>query len=238
MLCQDLPDALIHEISLLNWSDPEREICCLREEAPPDHWMPASGDLCTTVIPAQAGIQGWGFPARNASHLRHAVSHRGSYANVSFRGHDGRLWRPPRRGRWQNMDASPGRLTEGVDASREECPGCGCLAKEVMEGVDASESRAPPDHWVPASEDLCTTVIPAQARIAQPSFPRRRESRGGGSPLGMLAISATLSPTGGVTQRSPSAGMTVGCGGLAEGVDGRIWMPRQRGRWGVWMPPE
>ena len=46
-----------------------------------------------------------------------------------------------------------------------------------------------------------------------PSFPlnnrhsRGRESRFGGSPLEMLAISATLSPTGGVTQRSPSAGM-------------------------------
>ena len=41
---------------------------------------------CTTVTPAQAGTQGWGFPARNASHLRHAVSHRGSYAKVSERG--------------------------------------------------------------------------------------------------------------------------------------------------------
>ena len=39
-----------------------------------------------TVIPAQAGIQGWGFPARNASHLRHAVSHRGSYATSPFAG--------------------------------------------------------------------------------------------------------------------------------------------------------
>ena len=41
---------------------------------------------CTTVIPAKAGIQGCGFPARNASHLRHSVSHRGSYAKVSERG--------------------------------------------------------------------------------------------------------------------------------------------------------
>ena len=48
--------------------------------------LPAQGDLCTTVIPAKAGIQDWGFPARNTSHLRHAVSHRGSYAKVSERG--------------------------------------------------------------------------------------------------------------------------------------------------------
>ena len=43
----------------------------------------------TTVIPAKAGIQDWGFPARNAGHLRHAVSRNGSYAKVSFRVHDG-----------------------------------------------------------------------------------------------------------------------------------------------------
>ena len=49
----------------------------------------------TTVIPAQsihalkAGIQDWGFPARNTSDLRHAVSHRGRYAQVSVRGNDG-----------------------------------------------------------------------------------------------------------------------------------------------------
>ena len=55
-----------------------------------------------------------------------------------------------------------------------------------------------------ARHSRCTPVILA----AQPSFPRRRESRFGGSPLGILAISATLSPAGGVTQRSPFAGMT------------------------------
>ena len=57
----------------------------------------------------------------------------------------------------------------------------------------------------------CTTVIPAQGDLcmhnrhsragrplhAQPSFPRRRESRFGGSPLGTLGISATLSPRNG-----------------------------------------
>ena len=48
--------------------------------APPS--FPRRRDLCTTVIPAKAGIQDWGFPARKASHLRHAVSHRGSYAKV------------------------------------------------------------------------------------------------------------------------------------------------------------
>ena len=117
-----------------------------------------------------------------------------------------------------------------TSASAGMTVGCGGL----HEGVDGRvwvppERSAPPDHWMPASGDLCTTVIPAQATIAQPSFPRRRESRFGGSPLGMLAISATLSPTGGVTQTSPSAGMTVGCGGLPEGVDGRVWMPRQGG---------
>ena len=64
---------------------------------------------------------------------------------------------------------------------------------------------APCRGWIPAFGDLRTTVIPAQAGIqvipAQAGI--------GGSPLQMPAISATLSPTGGVTQRSPFAGMTV-----------------------------
>ena len=58
-------------------------------------------------------------------------------------------------------------------------------------------SGAPCRGWIPAQGDLRTTVIPAQAGIQL-----------GGSPPGILAISATLSPTGGVTQRSPFAGLT------------------------------
>ena len=38
------------------------------------------------------GNPGLGFPARNASHLRHAVSHRGSYAKISESGHPS-VWR-------------------------------------------------------------------------------------------------------------------------------------------------
>ncbi len=106
---------------------------------------------------------------------------------------------------------------EGVDASREECP---------ARPLDARLRRPLHNRHSRAGENR-TTVIPAQAGI-----------QGWGSPLGILAISATLSPTGGVTQRSPSAGMTVGCGGLPEGVDGRVWMPRQGGRRRVRMPPE
>ena len=60
---------------------------------------------------------------------------------------------------------------------------------------------------MPAKGDLCTTVIPAQAGIQD-----------WGSPLGMLAISATLSPTGGVTQRSPDAGIYP-----RQGAPTRLW---------------
>ena len=58
-----------------------------RERRPLHNRHSRAGRPCTTVIPAQAGIQGWGFPARNASHLRHAVSRNGSYAKVSESGH-------------------------------------------------------------------------------------------------------------------------------------------------------
>ena len=59
----------------------------------------------------------------------------------------------------------------------------------------------------PRRETFEQPSFPRRRTFAQPSFPRRRESRFGGSPLGMLAISATLSPKGGVTQRSPNAGI-------------------------------
>ena len=56
---------------------------------PAEDGSPRSETFEQTVIPAQAGIQVRGFPGRNASHLRHAVSHRGSYAKVYVRGNDG-----------------------------------------------------------------------------------------------------------------------------------------------------
>ena len=67
---------------------------------------------------------------------------------------------------------------------------------------------APCRGWIPAFGDLAQPSFPRRETFAQPLFPRRRESRGGGSPPGILAICDTLSPTGGVTQRSPFAGLT------------------------------
>ena len=46
--------------------------------------IPAQGDLCTTVFPRRRESRFGGSPL-GISHLRHAVSHRGSYAKVSFR---------------------------------------------------------------------------------------------------------------------------------------------------------
>ena len=133
----------------------------------------------TTVIPAKAGIQGWGFPARNAGHLRHAVSRNGSYAKVSFRGMTG-------------VGCAGACMTDvGVPGGERRMFGRGCVL-----GMD-SRFRRPLNN---------------RHSREQPSFPRRRESRAGGSLLGMLGISATLSPATGVTQRSPFAGTTgVGC---------------------------
>ena len=69
--------------------------------------------------------------------------------------------------------------------------------------------------------------------VAQPSFPRRRESRIGGSPLGILAISATLSPTGGVTQRSPNAGLRPRQGASSWPRKQSV-TPPVRIRWWIW----
>ena len=64
---------------------------CLRvgDGFPPSETFEQPSFPRPTVIPAKAGIQGWGFPARNAGHLRRAVSRNGSYAKVSFRVNDG-----------------------------------------------------------------------------------------------------------------------------------------------------
>ncbi len=114
--------------------------------------IPAKGDLCTTVLPVQAGIQVWGFPARNASHLRHAVSpqrelRKGLRKRVSRVGrsirplnseqlHSVRLVAPrlghrlqydgrPRRSRAQRLSCSAGperRLLSGGVAERLKAP--------------------------------------------------------------------------------------------------------------------
>ena len=51
---------------------------------------------------------------------------------------------------------------------------------------------APPGPCAPAR--LSGPSFLRRETFEQPSFPRRRESRGGGSPIGMPGISATLSP--------------------------------------------
>ena len=110
-------------------------------------------------------------------------------------------------------------------------PACACMTDV---GVPARERRMFGGAWacwgwVPAFAGTtgvwaCLGVLGMDSRFRrplnnrhsreQPSFPRRRESRAGGSLLGMLGISATLSPATGVTQRSPFAGTTgVGCAG-------------------------
>ena len=81
---------------------------CLRCHggAPCRGWIPAFGG--TTVRPSHnrhsraGGNPAWGFPARNASHLRHAVSHRGSHAKVSVRGTDGGGGFGPESGCWSS----------------------------------------------------------------------------------------------------------------------------------------
>ena len=85
------------------------------------------------------------------------------------------------------------------------------------------EPIAGPPPWIPAVAGMtmwlprCCGNDDCGVRRRRPSFPWRRESRIGGSPPGM---SATLSPSGGVTQRSPFAGMTeVGMGGA-----GRVYL--------------
>ena len=76
-----------------------------------------------------------------------------------------------------------------------------CLSQGAVPAPD------PPPPSFPPPGEVCTTVIPAQAGIQV-----------WGSPLGMLAISATLSPTGGVTQRSPDAAIYP-----RQGAPTRLW---------------
>ena len=102
----------------------------------------------------------------------------------------------PRRCRaWGVMQGSP---TAGIH-------GGGPAMGSRLHGNDGRRRRT---HIViPATGDLCTTVLPAQAGIQV-----------WGSPLGMPAISATLSPSGGVTQRSPDAGIYP-----RQGAPSRLW---------------
>ena len=51
--------------------------------------IPAFGDPCTTVIPAKAGIQGWGYEIGNLRLSTTSASHKGRYAKISVRGNDG-----------------------------------------------------------------------------------------------------------------------------------------------------
>ena len=261
-----------------------------------------------TVIPAKAGIQGWGFPARNAGHLRHAVSRNGSYAKVSFRGNDGCwvCWRvhdrmcggacagttdvgclrvgdgfPPSETFEQPSFPRPAVIPAKAGIQGWGFPARICWAspprclpqRELRKGLLSRERRMwaclrvgdgfPPGRerrmfggaaglgmdsrlrgndgmfagacvvgpGFPPSETFEQPSFPLNNRHSrdQPSFPRRRESRAGGSLLGMLGISATLSPATGVTQRSPFACMTdvgvAACWG---------WVPACAGTTGVW----
>ena len=119
----------------------------------------------------------------------------------------------------------------GLFPWRERGPGCGVRRRRgpldtrrysgcarvvcLPQGELRVSVRFPPTRGATPRRD----GFPRPETFEQPSFPlNNRHSRAGGNPglggslLGTLGISATLSPTGGVTQRSPFAGMTEGCG--------------------------
>ena len=75
----------------------------------------------------------------------------------------------------------------------------------------------------PAKGDPCTTVIPARtprhSRTPTPSFPRKRESTGGGAARGIPPQSRRASDPRGLTQRSPKTGIQGG--GAPRGIPRR-----------------
>ena len=160
--------------------------------APCRRWIPTFGDLCTTVLPAQAGInvQSPGTPDSQPDRAG-AARRTASGVMAAHPAEDGF----PRSETFEQtvIPAQAGIHVQspGTPDSQPDRAGA---ARRTASGVMAAH---PAEDRFPRSETF-----------AQPSFPRRRESRFGGSPVGMLAISATLSPTGGVTQRSTFAGMT------------------------------
>ena len=133
------------------------------------------------------------FPARPAAEL-FRLAERG-YPGAPAAPRLGRPWQSSRRGLVLGIS---GALLSSTSPPLDSGSGAGMTTTLYSAG-----SHSPPSY--PRKE---TFEQPSCAQPSfPPSFPRRRESRIGGSPLEMLAISATLSPTGGVTQRSPKAGI-------------------------------
>ncbi len=136
---------------------------------------------CTTVIPAQAGIQNWRFPAAQPSFPRRRESRIGGsplHSRHSRAGGNPELGVP---GCTTVILAQAGIQNWGFPTAQPSFP----RRRESRIGGSRLHSRhsragGNPELGVPR----CTAVIPAQAGIqnwgfpaAQPSFPRRRESR-------------------------------------------------------------
>ena len=149
---------------------------------------------CTTVIPAQAGIQDWGFPAAQPSFPRRRESRTGGSRLHSRHSHTGGN---PELGVPRCtavIPAQAGIQNWGFPAAQPSFP----HRRESRTGGSRLHNRhsrtgGNPELGVPG----CTTVIPAQAGIqdwgfpaAQPSFPRRRESKELGVPRCTAVIPA------------------------------------------------
>ena len=175
-----------------------------REECPARPWMPAFAGMTVGCGGLHEGVDGrvWMASPRRLTAgcgcLPRGVPRQ--TLDARLRGHDGRLWRPPRRGGRQGV------------ASRDECPPPRQTLDARLRGHDGSAVVASPRRWTARVWMPPETSAPPDPWM--PAF------------AGMTVVS-----------RASFRGMTAGCGGLPEGVDGRVWMPPRRSR-RVWMTPE